>query len=126
MKALTRACLLALPFLAGASVAQAACPSFQVQAGFGCNINSPGTQCKPMAGPWYTYFPYNAYFQTPAPVYGWPYLPSQAAQPVPAPQSNAGPRIPQKPQTQEGYHPAPSDVQTVGYVAPAPSYWYGR
>ena len=66
-----------------------------------------------------------AYFQTPAP-YGWPYLPQQAAQPVPAPQHNEEPKMPQKPQGQAGNLPAHQEVQPVGYFAPAPSYWYSR
>ena len=126
MKALLRA-MLALPFLTVASFAHATgLPSFQFQAGFGCNYSSPGAGGKPVAGPWYTYFPYNAYFQTPAPGYGWPYLPQQAAQPVPAPQHNDGPKMPQKPQGQAGHFPSNQEVQPVGYFAPAPSYWYGR
>jgi hypothetical protein len=128
MKTLTRACLLALPLLAAPSLAYAL-PSMTFDAGFGCHFNScNGKGCAGgcVAGPWYTYFPYNAYFQTPAPVYGWPYFPPQAAMPVPKPQSNQEPAMPQQPQSQSRYFPPERAVQPVGYFTPAPTYWYGK
>jgi hypothetical protein len=142
MKTLLRASLLVIPFFAVPSLARATfLPSCQFEAGFGCRFNNTGMKggcggC--VAGPWYSYFPYNAYFQTPAPVFGWPYLPPQPATPVPAPQvpppqaNGKEPKMPQQPQPQpqqpqpqSRYFP-PREVQPVGYFAPAPSYWYGR
>jgi hypothetical protein len=128
MKALKRACLLALSFIAAPSLAHAELlPPVKVDAGVGFHFNSHVGQSKfgCVAGPWYTYFPYNAYFQSPAPVYGWPYFPSAAAVPAPPPQT--GPRMPQTPQqnNQSMYYQS-RDIQPVNYQAPAPSYWYGR
>jgi hypothetical protein len=54
-------------------------------------------------GPWYSYWPMEAHFQTPAPT-GYPFWPSPMA-------SSLG---------------APPVVQPVGYNFAPPSYWYGR
>jgi hypothetical protein len=139
MKTLLRASLLVIPFFAVPSLAHAiGIPCCQFEAGFGCRFNNTGMKgnCGAVAGPWYSYFPYNDYWHTPAPVFGWPYLPQQPATPVPAPHA-AGPQVPgpqanekepkmpQQPQPQSRYFP-PREVQPVGYFAPAPSYWYGR
>jgi hypothetical protein len=65
-----------------------------------------GGACGPGAGPgaapWYSYWPYDAYFQTPAPM-TYPFWP--------------GPQVPAQP---------PAPVQQTGYHPPGPSYWYGR
>lgn len=79
-------------------------------------------------GPWYSYYPYAAHFQTPAPT-GYPMWPSpQTSGPTPM----FGYQVPN--QMNYGYQAAPQ-VMPVGYYPTqgyptqgfqAPSYWYGR
>ena len=115
MKTFVRALALALPFLAVPAEAQAwGNGGFQVCFNFGLNKNKG---CDPCAGgggggaPWYTYWPYDAYFQVPA-MSAYPYWP--------APQTSS--MLP-------GGAPAPvphDPYQAVGYYTTPPSYWYGR
>jgi hypothetical protein len=89
-------------------------PPIKIDCGINAHLNGYIGNCQfgAQAGPWYSYYPYNAYFQTPAPVGGWPYWPASAAPP-------ALPELPSMPSVPESARPA-------GYAAPAPSYWYGR
>jgi hypothetical protein len=125
MKAFTRAALVALSLLAMGSAARAGCPPVKFDAGVNAHLNgyfgkaALGAQ----AGPWYSYFPYNAYFQTPAPVGGWPFWPTTSAT-AGMPYSGA-PAGPAAGPPQSMFY-APRGIQPVGYGAPAPSYWYGR
>jgi len=69
-------------------------------------------------GPWYMYYPHDAYFQVPAPT-AYPYWP--APQTLNAAQSALS--APASAQTM----PNPYGVyQPVGYYQTGPSYWYGR
>jgi hypothetical protein len=73
------------------------------------------------AGPWYTYYPYQAHFQTPAPT-GYPYWPGpQTSGPAPMFGGNYYPAQQQN-QGFSNYPVAP--VQPCGYQVP--SYWYGQ
>jgi hypothetical protein len=124
MNAFARALLFALPLLAVPSLARAQCalPSTVTGGiGFNCNLNWGGP--KPVAGPWFAYFPYNAYFATPAPVCGWPFWPTGAA--VNAAPGGAG-AVGRGPRDLQGLSYAPRGIQPVGYYGQAPSYWYGR
>lgn len=100
-----------LGVIAAASAAQA--QQCGVQAGFVFNMNSCGGQCN--LGPWYSYFPYEAYFQTPAPVCGYPNWPATF------PPAQAAPAAPQTPANgnRVGYAPMypvrQSPMQMVGY-----------
>jgi hypothetical protein len=62
--------------------------------------------------PWYSYYPYDAYFQTPAPT-GYPYWPApMTPYPSPATTANVG-----------SYPYGGTFVPTAAQV---PSYWYGH
>ena len=68
------------------------------------------------AAPWYLYFPYNAHFQTPAPLYGAPwYGPA-----VPGPAGLVNPYFP-NPYPAAGYGPAPVAPGLPAAPAPAPT-----
>jgi hypothetical protein len=129
MKAFTRACLVALPFLALPSLAQAwGMPPCKIDAGINAHLNGYcGNICLcPQAGPWYSYFPYDAYFQTPAPVGGWPFWPTNAAPAIPpGVQNGSDDKSNNSNGPQSMFYQRPG-VQPAGYGAPAPSYWYGR
>ena len=117
MKTFVRALALALPFLAVPAEAHAwGSGGFQVCFNLGFNKNKG---CDPCAGgggggggaPWYTYWPYDAYFQVPA-MSAYPYWPA-----------------PMTTSMQPGGAPAPvphDPYQAVGYYTTPPSYWYGR
>jgi hypothetical protein len=133
MKALARACLVALPFLAAPTVAHAWCisvPGFQSCMKF--NFHICPCPCSPCNGPspmspWYQYYPYDGYFQTPAPIDGgapyapvvgvppggWPYWP--AAVPPPGTTYAASLAPMQLP-----------NLQSVGYYGPASPWSYGQ
>lgn len=118
MKIFVRALALALPFLAVASEAQAGGNNggFQVCFNFGFNKNNgccmgPGGQTMQVA-PWYTYWPYEAYFQVPA-MSAYPYWPAPMASSMQIP-PGALPVMPQP------------THQAVGYYSTPPSYWYGH
>jgi hypothetical protein len=118
MKPFVRACLLALPLLAasGASRAQAWGPVvFDAGINAHCNSTWGGCNTFPKAMPWYCYFPYQAHFQTPAPMGGWPYWPAAATPPVMRPPA---------PSTSLYY--SPRSIQPAAYTGQVPSYWYGR
>ena len=113
MKSALRATLLLLAVLAlPASVSAYGCPLFPCA----------GQHCAIQLGPWYLYYPYNAYFQTPAPI-GYPNF-QGGAMPA-APVSYVPPAPAWTP-------PAPQPlVQPTGYVQPVsypqpPNYWYGN
>jgi hypothetical protein len=129
MTKLLRACLFALPLLALPSVAHAwpfdccGCPPWQVDAGINWHFNARCGQygLGAQAGPWYSYWPYEAHFQTPAPVNAFPFWPATIAgrgtYPVPA---GAVP-------TEAPPAPVqPSGFQPTRYQSSVPSYWYGR
>jgi hypothetical protein len=115
MKAILRACLLALPLLAAPTLAHAwcCCPT-HIDAGISGHLNCCPGCCGTQLGPWYSYFPYNAHFQTPAPVGGWPYWPTGAPASIPPngilTDTSTGTPV----------------VQPAGYYGAAPTYWYGR
>jgi len=73
------------------------------------------------AGPWYSYYPYQAHFQTPAPT-GYPYWPGpQSSGPSPL----FGGNYYQNPNMNQGFSNYPvAPVQPCSYQAP--SYWYGQ
>jgi hypothetical protein len=124
MRAFLRACVVAVPLLAVPSLAQAwQCPPIIVDAGINahCNVFVGDSCMRAQLGPWYTYWPYNAHFQLPAPVGGWPYWPtSAAAGPVPgAVPSYQMPKI--LPANNQG-----GGVEPVGASGQGPSYWYGK
>ncbi|MBM4069285.1 MAG: hypothetical protein FJ271_10115 [Planctomycetes bacterium] len=109
-------------FSGGLGVLLAASPACaqpcSVQAGFTFNLQSHGGQCT--LGPWYSYFPYDAYFQTPAPVCGYPnwptpFPPAQAAPANQRGQQNqaASDRMGYAPY--QGQYPGQWPNQTVGY-----------
>lgn len=100
---------------------------FTVDTGGGFYFNVASTPpCGPGCPtcPWYTYFPYQAHFQTPAPMGGYPYWsPPAKGQTGDGQQNNAGKtesRLP--PRNPVFVNP----YQPVSYSPPAPSYWYGR
>jgi hypothetical protein len=83
----------------------------EVDIGFHANCVSGGV--KACLGPWFSYFPYDAYFQMPAPVPPYPNWPMPFP-PRPAPAPATGYQAP----------PMAPPVQPVGYGYPMP-YWYG-
>ncbi len=97
-----------------------------MDAGFHFNMQSYG--CQATLGPWYSYFPYEAHFQVPAPVCPYPNWPT----PFPGtanPQQNQGSRMTQAPVYPGWQLP---NMQAVGYQPggypygmPLP-YGYGR
>jgi hypothetical protein len=137
MKRLLGLALLALPLCV--SMAQAnnqiciSLPGTPLRADFGFNFHLNVVPLAPNAsqlGPWYLYWPQEAYFVVPAPT-GYPYWPSPMVLPnmalggpqgVPPPPPGAVPAppavVPAVPQL-----PAPA-VKPVSY--PAPAYWYDR
>jgi hypothetical protein len=131
MPKLLRACLLALPLLALPTAAQAwpfdccGCPPWQVNAGFNWHLNANCGQAgfQAQAGPWYAYWPYEAHFQTPAPINAFPFWPATIAgassYAIPA----AAVPAPLTPPVQPIQ---PSGFQSASYQFRAPSYWYGR
>jgi hypothetical protein len=125
MRSLVRACLVALPLLATPSLARAWClPPTKVDCGVNCHLNGyiGNWNMAAQLGPWYLYWPYNAHFQTPAPVGGWPYWPAAVAA-VPAGQG--APPSGQMPKVEPTFFPS-GGFQPTGYSVQAPSYWYGR
>ncbi len=104
----------------------------QVNAGFHFNYNSAG--CCATLGPWYSYFPYEAHFQMPAPVGLYPQWPAQFPPPMNQPAQPApGSPIPGTPPLRTAppnpisfQQPALQPVGYYGYGYWAPGYWYGR
>jgi hypothetical protein len=142
MNNLLKASLLALPLLAVPTRAQAWCcwdwlplkidHGFEIRSSWHFNLGGCSSPC---AGPWYSYWPYEAHFQVGAPVGGWgcnygglgcnyPYWPASGGvagsisygTPVMAAQQ---PAMPSQAQPAAGFQPA-------GYYSQTPSYWYGR
>ncbi len=128
MKRLVWLALVGLPLLAlptrasadGAPLQLPFCPPFKVDAGIKAYINLTYPGPRPYLPPWYTYFPYDAYFTVPSPTgFQFPNWPAPQASSAYAPQYPppafaAPPTAP------------PSGVRPVGYYYQAPSYWYGR
>lgn len=128
MKKILTATLLCLPLLAASARANCLGPvNVNTGANAWCNINIGG--CCPGCGkcpssPWYTYWPYQAYFQVPAPIGGYPFPWWTSPKPPPVPVS---PGIPPAAVQGSSYKPeTPAPVQPASYYQPAPSYWYGR
>ena len=137
MTKFTWACLFALPLLALAPRAQAGCccfcpppinvnchHSFSLQGTIGCApFNYGGAQ----AGPWYSYFPYEAHFQTPAP-YGYPFwptsVPTMAYPGTGAAYPNQVPAM--QPETVQPTSYQPVGYQATGYPSAVPAYWYAK
>ncbi len=95
--------------------------------GWGCGGSGGGAQ----VGPWYQYFPYEAHFQSAAPI-AYPYWPTQTLPPQDAAAYQYQPAQypfavpPQAGQMRQASYQSPF-VQPVGYYYnQAPSYWYGR
>jgi hypothetical protein len=109
-------CLTGLGLAAFASPAPAWGSPNEVDIGFHVNCMHGGVQAS--LGPWFSYFPYNAYFQMPAPVAPYPNWPM----PFPPPPGPA----PFPPPPAMGYQgpPMAPPVQPVGYGQQIP-YWYG-
>jgi len=128
MKKIVTASLLCLPFLAAPVRANFLGPiNIDSGAGAYCNINigcGPCCGCKAPASPWYTYWPYQAYFQVPAPLGGYPYPWWTSPKSPPAPVTPGQPSTP-VPQSTNLAAPA-ATVQPASYAPAAPSYWYGR
>jgi hypothetical protein len=127
MKKLLWACALALPFLALPAEAKAwYFGDYQIDSGAKVwfNVYQYG---KPVAGPWYLYWPYEAHFQVPAPGVS-PYFPPPMTLPPnfgrpPAPPAAPGYRAPAPtPYGGQGYQPPmpPSPIRPQGY------WYYGR
>lgn len=127
MKKIVRTFLLALPFLIHASPARADGPLF-------CTCDFYRRLCDkfhaayceaypvaghgPSVGPWYTYWPYDAHFQTPAHP-SFPYWPAPMTSPI---QPGHGPH--------PGYYGQPvyrqpAGYPTIGTYAYPPNYWQG-
>jgi hypothetical protein len=105
--------------LSGLGILVSTAPAFawgspsEVDVGFHVNCMHGGVQAH--LGPWFSYFPYDAYFQMPAPIAPYPNWP------MPFP-----PRPVMPPAT--GYQMPPMaapPVQPVGYGYQMPAYWYG-
>ena len=96
-------------------------PPFKVNFTFRLDIRS--TAHPQATAPWWAYFPQGAGDMAPSSGPTFPHWPAQfppAAQPTSAPHApGAGPNM--------VFGNAPAPVQPVGYyLAPPPSYWYGR
>jgi hypothetical protein len=91
-----------------------------------------GGGCPTQLEPWYLYYPYEAHFQSPAPV-GFPNWPAPvAAGPSVPPVAPVAPAVPPMPSAW-GQPRGPATVQPAGYIQPVgypnpqvPSYWYER
>jgi hypothetical protein len=133
MKKAFVAAVLCLPLLAISARADGCGFGFKICIGFNCRISCCGDSCNScggapgccQAGPWYQYWPYEAHFQSAAPI-AYPYWPQRMT----LPPANAGAYMqPQYPQAAPAPQPVnyyPSFYQPVGYYYQAPSYWYGR
>jgi hypothetical protein len=137
MKRILWVCVFALPFVAVPSRAQAwgwCVPPLEVDAGFNCRFNVHALDWSTIAktGPWYLYFPYDAHFQTAAPVHPYPHWPGpMVLPPPPGVHPGPGPAAPVQvgpalPSPVSYYHYQPTSVfQQVGYFYPTgPAYWY--
>jgi hypothetical protein len=86
--------------------------------------------CNCQAGPWYSYWPYEAHFQgVGAPVRcGFPgWAPQGAAGPVGAPTEKLGQPSGVQPTTpMPSIAPPKPGIQPTAYSPQAPAYWYGR
>jgi hypothetical protein len=92
--------------------------------GGGCCGSGPACGYGPTPlDPWYTYYPYNAHFQTPAPT-GYPYGPApQTSGPAPM---FGGTQWQSTPQMAPSMTYPAGQVMPCGYYQQAPSYWYAQ
>ena len=111
MKTFVRALALALPFLAVPAEAQA----WGSNGGFQLTFNASSDKGGCKGAPWYTYWPYDAYFQVPA-MSQYPYWPAPMVSPLQPPSPPAPAHM----------APPPATHQPVGYYSVWPSYWYGH
>ncbi len=127
MKRLLWAGALALPLFFLTSEAKAFCiGGYEVDTGakVWCNVRQFNLTM-PTAGPWYLYYPYQAYFQVPAPGVN-PYFPP----PMTLPPGFGQPPAPPMAAPPQGYRPpmpAPAGYQQPvpqAYQAPAPQGYY--
>ena len=108
-----------------ALIVSVALPAAACQAGDHCSsFLSCGSSCGHRClGPWYSYWPLEAHFQTPAPT-GYPYWPS------PMGMGGMQPQLPAYGHHHGGAPQAmpmlPGMHQQMGYFQQAPSYWYGN
>jgi hypothetical protein len=130
MKKLLWTCLLALPFFAipspvqawGSVSVQKTCYGCEQSSGtlnFGWWCNGKCGTCTCQAGPWYSYWPYEAHFAAPAPTGCYPWWPGALG----------GVGLEQGPAVAPAAPAAAikqSSFQTVGFGGQVPSYWYGR
>jgi hypothetical protein len=121
--------LLAVPTRAAAwCICCPSCPPIHCDWCFKCRFNIHCGDSSTQLGPWYQYYPYEAHFQTPAPL---GHFPNWQAPMATAP---AGPALPGAPAPGQWQPPAPRPaVQPTGYFQPVgysypqvPSYWYER
>ena len=119
MKKLLSVLALGLAYLAMPAPAQAwwYLPAYMVDAGAKVWCNVSKLDCYTSA-PWYTYFPYEAYCQTPAPIgcgpSYWPSMVSFLPHPGGVPAHAPAPPVPGMP-----YAP-------VSQAPSGPPYWYNR
>jgi hypothetical protein len=150
MKRVSWLFLLAVPLWAVPTQAQAngCCsfsfcwPSFHIDAGISAHCSVSCGDCA--NGPWYMYWPYEAYFQTPAPVTPYPSWPGPMTAGAAGSYASPGAFSPTAPVPGSGWTGPPPQasfnypgfnypgqpqvpMQPVGYYyQQAPSYWYGR
>ncbi len=112
-------CLSGFGLLASAAPALAWGSPSEVDVGFHVNCVHGGVQAH--LGPWFTYFPYDAYFQTPAPIAPYPNWPT----PFP-PRPLMPPAAAYQPPPPPVAAPPGPPVLPVGYYGyQMPGYWYG-
>jgi hypothetical protein len=134
MKNLLYITLLALPLLLVPSRAHAGgcCVGpATLDFGFSWHYNFKcGSKCQ--AGPWYTYWPYEAHFAAAAPVGGpcypgWPGAGAMGSMGAPAGPMGGHPVAqPMTPMPSTPSIPSTAGLQPTGYSAQVPAYWYGR
>ena len=133
MKRVLWTAVLALPFAAQSARAQQGCvPPVHLNGGITLNFNLFGGGGRTQLGPWYQYWPYDAYFQNPPPLGHGTAGPSFMTLPpqMGTPQQQWSPPnpTPVPPGQSSGQAIQRSSFQTVGYFynGQAPNYWFGR
>jgi hypothetical protein len=90
-------------------------PPYRVEAGINAYFRVVPLD-QPALAPWYTYWPYEAHFQTMTPPGQYPYWPGQSF----VPDGGSAPTM---------HMPTPSPTSDLGGptgYTQAPNYWYGR